>query len=107
MIFKLTEEQINYIIEVYGGSHSVIRDIERRLNLLGVVSDENNYYEIVASVAAQKETIKQQIKGCTTKDEAMRAWVSTDKLILFAVKEKYTDLSRLSPESQERIRNFR
>ena len=106
-MFQLTEEQINYIIDVYGGSKTVIKDIERRLNLLGIVSDEDDYYEIVAAVAAQKETIKGQVKGCSTKEEAIRAWVSTDRLILFALKEKYTDLSRLSPEAQETIKSFR
>lgn len=105
-MFKLTEEQVNYIIEVYGGTKTIINDIERKLNLLGIISDEEDYYEIVATVAAQKETIKEKVKGCTTKEEAMRVWVSTDKLILFALKEKYLDFSNLSNEQQEKIRNF-
>jgi thiamine biosynthesis lipoprotein ApbE len=106
-MFKLTEEQINYIIEVYGGSEPIIRDIERRLNLLGVVIDEDDYYEIVATVAAQKETIKEQIKKCTTKDQAMRKWVSTDSLIKYALNEKYNNFLNASPETQKIIRNFR
>lgn len=106
-MFKLTEEQVNHVIEFYGGTKQVINDIERRLNLLGVVADEDDYYEIVAAVAAQKETIKNKIKGCTTKIEAMRAWVSTDDLILFALKEKYNDFSSLSCEAQEKMKNYR
>ena len=106
-MFKLTDEQVNYIVEVYGGSERIIKDIERRLNLLAIPMDEDEYYEIVAAVAAQKETIKEKIKGCTTREDAMRGWVSTDQLILFALKEKYNDFSNLNPEAQERIRNFR
>ena len=106
-MFKLTEEQIEYIITVYGGTKAIINDIERKLNLLGVVSDEDDYYEIVAAVAAQKETIKEKTKGCTTKTEAMRVWVSTDDLIMYALKEKYLDFSSLSLASQEKLKNVR
>lgn len=102
-MFQLTEEQINYIIEVYGGTKTIIKDIERRLNLSGKVRDEEDYYELVATVAAQKETIKNQIKGCTTKNEAMRAWVSTDDLIIYALKEKYNDFE----EVQQNIKIYR
>ena len=105
-MFKLTEEQVNYIIGVYGGTQTIIRDIEHRLNLLGIISDEDDYYEIVATVAAQKETIKEKLKGCTTKAEAMRVWVSTDKLILFALKEKYNGFENLSNEQQVKIQNY-
>ena len=106
-MFKLTEEQINYIVEVYGGSPTIIRDIERRLNLLGVVRDEEDYYEIVATVAAQKETIREQIKKCTTREEAMRKWVSTDSLIKYTLNEKYNNFLNASPEVQDQMKKYR
>ena len=90
-MFKLTDEQINYIIEVYGGTKTIIKDIERRLNLSGKVKDEDDYYELVATVAAQKETIKGYVQGATTREDAMRVWVSTEDLIAYALKEKYND----------------
>ena len=99
-MFQLTEEQINYIIEVYGGTKTIIKDIERRLNLSGKVRDEEDYYELVATVAAQKETIKEQIKGCTTRTEAMRVWVSTEDLIIYALKEKYNDLDEVQQNTK-------
>ena len=105
-MFELTEEQINYIIEVYGGWKVIIKDIERRLNLLGIPMDEDDYYEIVAAVAAQKETIKGQMKKCTTRDEAMRKWVSTDSLIKYALNEKYNNFSNASFEVQEKMKNY-
>ena len=105
-MFKLTEEQINYIIEFYGSSKVVIKDIERRLNLLGVVEDENDYFEIVAAVAAQKETIKEQIKKCMTKSEVLSKWVTTNQLIKYALNEKYNNFIDSNPEHQEKMRNF-
>jgi len=42
-MFKLTDEQIEYIIEFYGGSKKIIENIELQLNLIGVVEDENDY----------------------------------------------------------------
>ena len=106
-MFELTEEQINYIIGVYGGSKRVIKDIERRLNLLGIPMDEDDYYEIVAAVAAQKETIKEQIKKCTTKYQIMSKWVSTTSLIKYALNEKYNNFLNASPEVQEKMKNYR
>lgn len=105
-MFKLTEEQIEYIIKVYGGSKQVIKDIEHKLNLLGVIDDEDDYYEIVAAVAAQKETIKNQLKKCTTKDEAMNKYVSTDQLIKYALNEKYNEFLNASKEVQQKVKNF-
>ena len=105
-MFKLTEDKMNYIIEVYGGSAPIIRDIERRLNLLGIIDNEDDYYEIVATVAAQKETIKEQLKKCTTGDEAMRKCVSTDSLIKYALNEKYNNFLNASAEVQEKIKNY-
>lgn len=106
-MFELTEEQINYIIAVYGGSKVIIKDIERRLNLLGIPMDEDDCYEIVAAVAAQKETIKEQMKKCTTRDGAMRKWVSTDSLIKYALNEKYNNFSTASFEVQQKMKNYR
>ena len=105
-MFKLTEEPIEYIIEVYGGSKQVIKDIEHKLNLLGVIDDKDDYYEIVAAVAAQKETIKEQIKKCTTKSEAMSKYVSTDRLIMYALNEKYSEFANASKEVQQKVKNF-
>ena len=102
-MFKLTDEQINYIIEVYGGTKAIINDIERRLNLSGKVRDEEDYYELVATVSAQKETIKGQIKDCTTRTEVMRVWVSTEDLIIYALKEKYNDFD----EEQQSTKIYR
>jgi len=106
-MFELTEEQINYIIAVYGGSKVIIKDIERRLNLLGIPMDEDDYYEIVAAVAAQKETISQQVRRCTTKAEAMRKFVSTDSLIKYELNEKYTNFINASAAVQEKMKNYR
>ena len=105
-MFKLTEEQINYIIEFYGSSKQVIRDIEHRLNLLGVVEDEDDYFEIVAAVAAQKETIKEQIKKCMTKSEVLSKWVTTNQLIKYALNEKYNNFINETEEVQLKVKNF-
>lgn len=105
-MFKLTQEQIEYIVTVYGGSERIIKDIELKLNLLGVIDDEDDYYEIVAAVAAQKETIAGQIKKCTTKAEIMSKYVSTDKLIKYALNEKYSNFENASSEVQNKMRNF-
>ena len=107
LMFKLTEEQINYIVEYYGSSKAVIKDIERRLNLLAVVEDEDDYFEIVAAIAAQKETISEQIKKCTTKSEILNKWVTTNQLIKYALNEKYNNFINAKEEVQEKMKNFR
>ena len=106
-MFKLTEEQINYIIEFYGSSKPVIKDIERRLNLLGVIEDEADYFEIVAAVAAQKETIKEQVKGCMSRSEVLSKWVTTNQLSIYALNEKYNNFIDAKEETQQRMKNFR
>ena len=105
-MFKLTKEQIEYIITVYGGSERIIKDIELKLNLLGVIDNEEDYYEVVATVAAQKETILNQIKKCTTKSQIMEKWVSTDKLIKYTLNEKYSNFENATTEVQRKMKSF-
>ena len=106
LMFKLTDEQVNYIIEYYGSSKPVIKDIERRLNLLGVVEDEDDYFEIVATVAAQKETIKEQMKKCSTPQDVFRYYLSTNQLIIYTLNEKYNDFINANPEVQEKMKSY-
>ena len=64
MIFKLTTEQIEEIIELYGGSKQTITIVEKKLNSLGIITNEEDYYEIVCAVIAQKETVNfQKVEG--------------------------------------------
>lgn len=55
-MFKLTKEQIEEIIELYGGNEDLLNEIEKKLNLIGMANDEEDYYEIIAATAAQVET---------------------------------------------------
>ena len=81
MVFKLEEEQILEIIELYGGSKKKISTIEARLNSIGVVKSEEDYYELVASIVSQGESIKEQMKNCSNVTDRMKHYMSLDEII--------------------------
>jgi len=66
-MFFLTDEQIEEIIQEYGGDIELINDIQKELNRLGVINNEETYYEVISNVVAQVETFEMQnqrlIKG--------------------------------------------
>ena len=99
-MYKLTDEQIDYIIEEYGGSKQLINTIERKLNLLGVVEDEEDYYELVAAIVSQKETNKFKLSNCDTKTEKMNAFMNIDTIIETELNRKYNNFE----DSKESIR---
>lgn len=99
-MFKLTEEQINYIIEEYGGTRHLINVVEKKLNLLGVVEFEDDYYELVISIVSQKETINLKLSGCTTKEEKINAFLNLDTIIEMELNRKYNKFE----DSKESIR---
>lgn len=61
-MFKLTDEQIVEIIELYGGDKDLITEVERTLNKLAIIDNEEVYYEVICSVAAQVETLELKAK---------------------------------------------
>lgn len=99
-MYKLTDEQIDYIISEYGGSKQLINTIERKLNLLGVVEFEDDYYELVMAIVAQKETNKLMLEGCTTKEEKINTFINLDTIIEMELNRKYNNFE----DSKESIR---
>ena len=85
-MFKLTDEQINYIIEMYGGTKQSIRAIEKKINLIGVIEDEEDYYEVVASVVFHKETFLMNAENRNT-----RRGMSIDEIIEVELNRKYNN----------------
>lgn len=83
-MFKLTDEQIDYIIEMYGGTKQSIREIEKRINLIGVIEDEEDYYEVVANVVSQRETFLMDAKSRNA-----RKGMTIDQIIESELNRKY------------------
>lgn len=104
-MFKLTEEQINYIIEFYGGSKIIIKNIERELNLIGVVEEED-YFEIICAVVAQKETLNEELKKCRTVAEVKRVYVANQKLVVNELNRRYNNFEDERPDKQARMKSF-
>ena len=90
-MYKLTEEQIDYIIEEYGGSKQLINTLEKKLNLLGVIEEEEDYYELIIAIVAQKETNKLDLSRCTTRDEKFDKFINIDTIITAELNRKYNN----------------
>lgn len=89
MIFKLTEEEILEIIELYGGSKETINKIEIKLNLTGLIRSEEDYYELVAATVSQMMSVMEQIKNALDEDDKIRLNMSLDEIIDSELKRKY------------------
>ena len=105
-MFKLTDEQTEYIIEYYGGTKKVIENIETLLNLIGVVEDENDYFELMCAIIAQKETIKLKLSGCDNKFDAIGVSMTNMEIILTELNRKYNNFEDASYEKQQAIKKL-
>jgi len=105
-MFKLTDEQIEYIIEFYGGSKKIIENIELQLNLIGVVEDENDYFELMCAIIAQKETIKLKLSDCDNKFDAIGVSMTNKEIILTELNRKYNNFEDASYEKQQAIKKL-
>lgn len=85
-MFKLTDEQIDYIVEMYGGTKGSIRAIEKKINLIGVIEDEEDYYEVVANVVSQRETFLMNAKTRNS-----RRGMTIDQIIESELNRKYNN----------------
>ena len=94
-MFKLTEEQMAEVIDLYGGDYDLIIEIERTLNKLAVIDNEDAYYEVICAVVSQIETLELKAKE-DEKDAATQFFRQTDKQIIFVRPDHATLSSRLN-----------
>ena len=105
-MFKLTDEQIEYIIEYYGGTKKVIENIEVLLNLIGVVEDESDYFELMCAIIAQKETIKLKLSDCDNKTDAMSVSMTNKEIILTELNRKYNNFEDSNQIQKQKMKKF-
>ena len=59
-MFFLTNEQIEEIIDIYGGDVELINEIQKDLNMLAIIDNEEDYYDVICNIVSQVETFKLQ-----------------------------------------------
>ena len=106
MVFKLSKEQIDDIIEMYGGSKKTIDNIEKRLNLLNIVQTDDDYLEIVTSVLDRKQEINEKLKNNPTKQEAIDIFMTVDEIIAIELERKYGDFEYFKEEQRQKVKSF-
>lgn len=91
-MFKLTEEQVQEIVESYGGSKNTILLVEDKLNALNnnlsLLNDEDDYFEIIAAVVSQLQTIKNKISHSNL-NQKKQEYVTINELLRYELIEKY------------------
>lgn len=106
-MFKLTEEQIEEILNEYGGSRQLINTLERKLNLIGVIEEEEDYYELIASIAAQKETVKFDTERYNRREDKENVFMSIDEIIDIELNRKYNNFEDASPIIKNKILEYK
>ena len=113
-MFKLTEEQINEIIEMYGGTKTLINDIESRLNLIGMIEQEEDYYDIICAIISRIQTIKLDaitqeksiFSGKNFNPESVEFDYDLDEIIKIELINKYSDLTDVGPENENAFNHY-
>ena len=102
MIFKLTEEQIEEIIEMYGGDQNLINDIERTLNKVAVIDNEEDYYEVIGTVVSQIETLELKAE----QDEKPGASYVLDQIIEEELNRMYNNFEDAKESKKESLTSY-
>ena len=105
-MFKLTEEQIEEILNEYGSSKQFIKIVEQVLNEIDIIQDFDDYYEVVASIAAQKQTIEVKKDEYKRKEDKIRVSMSAETIIINELNRKYDNFEDSSPIIKQKILNY-
>ncbi len=108
-MFKLTDEEIDEIIEQYGSSKRIISKIEFKLNFLEIVDDREDYIELTKSIVSQYVSIQTQINSAKrngksnyiTKKDLVRLYMDLDEIIETELNRKYKDLIHKEKQLQK------
>lgn len=91
-MFKLTQEQIDELIELYGGSIETINRIEQKLCIFDFINDEDEYLELVIAVLSQHQSVRLQI-SLTDKRGIADRYMGLDEIIEMELLRKYDSFS--------------
>ena len=110
-MFKLTDEEIDEIIEQYGSSKRIISKIEFKLNFLEIVDDKEDYIELIKSIVSQYVSIQTQINSVKAnensksnyidKKDLARLYMDLDEIIETELNRKYKDLTHKEIQLQK------
>lgn len=106
-MFKLTDEEINEIIELYGGSKKLINKVEQILNSLAVIEDEEDYLEIIKSIVAQKNTNNELVKNCVNKIDAIYSYISVEEIIIEELNRFYNNFEDSKKTTKQKVLLYR
>ena len=106
-MFKLIDEQIESIIMDYDVSLVFINKIEKLLNLIGVVDNDEDYFEIVALCASRKATNKFNVSNCTRKEEAIKMFMTIEEIVMTELNRKYNNFEDASPVTLAKVENYK
>ena len=98
-MFFLTDEQIQEIIDIYGGDKKIINDIQKCLNKLAVIDNEEDYYEVICDVVAQLETFKLQNEQSSKRNEKPIEYKLID-IIKIELNRKYNNFEDSRPSTK-------
>lgn len=101
MIFKLTDEQIEEIIELYGGSKKIISKIEFKLNFYDIIDDEDDYVEIVKLVVSQHQSIKEQLSHIEGKRSRIECFMNIDEIIDNVLNRQFINMDHKQEQLQK------
>lgn len=101
-MFKLTEEEILRIINLYGGSKKKINLIEAKLNIIGIVSNEEDYYELICDIIFQMEFIKQN----NMLDKRPAKKLDLNNIICNVLRKKYNSFENNTLEEKIKLKNI-
>ena len=101
-MFKLTEDQMAEVIDLYGGDYDLIIEIERTLNKLAVIDNEDAYYEVICAVVSQIETLELKAK----EDEKDAADYVLDYIIQEELNRYYTDFEDAKNSTKEKLTSY-
>lgn len=106
MEFRLTKEEKNYIVSEYGGSVRNVSVIEKKLNSLDLITDKDDFIELVMAVVAQHETIKKDVDFKSTKEELNKHFLSINQIIYYEIIRKYLDFDKFENGTEEKIQKI-
>ena len=101
MNYKLTEEEVLEIIELYGGSRSIIRNIENLINSKGINIIEEDFIDLVAKCVFKHTTICNSVKRCKSKAERIKLYMSIDEIVDYYFEQYIEEKNIGAPENYE------
>lgn len=89
MFFTLTTQAYDILINKYKVKKRIIKKIELQINILNIIKDGNDYFNIIELILKTYSNLKMKVKEFSNGKDKLISTITLDDIVDYEIRRKY------------------